>query len=180
MSKRQPSIPRYLKFYLDHLNGIAVEIVDSSRNFLFGDIKKISGYKKNELNNASSGTWELLIDPVSQQVIKKILKALASGKKTDDIVEYRITEKNGGSRWVREIFKTNKGPGESINIQSVIIDITYQQDSGGLQLIQYAADFQKIYKRDRSKKQEVKILEETVTKRNKEFDGTCPVFTAKK
>lgn len=65
MSKGQTSIPNYFRFYFDHFNGIAIEIIDSSRNFLLGDIQKVSGYKKDELNNDSSGTRELLINPVS-------------------------------------------------------------------------------------------------------------------
>ncbi len=88
-------------------------------------LKKISGYKPEELINKSI-EWDDFVYPEDLPIIQKMRKTALSGQKVDS--EYRIISKAGKIKWVRDIAIPYKEKGKLKYLNGYCIDITKEKE----------------------------------------------------
>ena len=111
--------------FMQNLQGIEFQFHENyTFIFIHGPVEKITGYKKEEILSGKVN-WIDIVKPEDRFVIFEKRKKLRFNPDLILESEYRISRKDGGEKWVREILqKIPEKSGYSGKFQGLIYDIT--------------------------------------------------------
>jgi len=120
MMELKASEERY-RLFVENFQGIAYKRdVDFKPVFLYGQIEQITGYKKEEF--LSQKRWMEIIHPEDLPIVKEYYEGLKNKPGSTADFEYRILDKRGGIRWVRELSRSIDS--DPRYVEGVIFDIS--------------------------------------------------------
>ncbi len=130
--KLKESEERYRGF-VENFLGIAFrENPDFTPVFLHGAVEAMTGYREEDFKSASP-SWENIIYPGDTVYVRDRLEKIRSHPGCSETIEYRIVQKNGSVRWVRELVRNIAGPGGITQfIQGARYDITVSKEAAEL------------------------------------------------
>lgn len=120
---------RYRSF-VEHSQGITFrDSVNSNSIFLHGAIKEITGYTKKELVSKNMG-WHKIIHPDDLPMMSRSMKKVVSIPNCLEKREYRIIQKDGKIRWVRDaVLNITDSEGKPQFVEGTVYDVTERKQA---------------------------------------------------
>ncbi len=114
---------------------------DWSMEFISDYIEKISGYPYSDFVNNKVRTYESIIHPKDRQLVWSVIERAVDNKSTFQI-EYRIVNKDGGTRWVYEQGQViYDDSGEVSYLDGAVFDFTDRKEAQE-RLMKYAGQIE--------------------------------------